>query len=135
GQGHGYGLHWYEQHVDDGGQRSWIKHEIDMSGSQFHDMQLVDLDNDGELELISGKRYRAHNDGDPGAFDPVGIYYYKIKKGSFEKHVIDYGTVEAGASGCGIYFWVQDITGNGYPDIVAPGKDGLYLFENFGAEG
>ncbi|MBM7567226.1 FG-GAP repeat domain-containing protein [Paenibacillus sacheonensis] len=131
GQGHDYGLHWLEQRIDENGARSWIKHEIDMTASQFHDMQMVDIDGDGELELVTGKRYRAHNDGDPGAFDDIGIYYYKIRDGAFEKHIIDYGPAGE-ASGCGIYFWVQDITGNGFPDIVAPGKDGLYLFENLG---
>jgi hypothetical protein len=28
----------------------------------------------------------------------------------------------------GIYFWIADITGNGKPDIIAPGKEGLYIF-------
>ena len=120
--------------MDRNGDRRWIKHEIDPTCSQYHDLWLVDLDRDGELELITGKRYRAHNGHDPGADDPLGIYYFKINGGRFEKHVIDFGPVEK-ASGCGIYFWVQDITGNGYPDIVAPGKDGLYLFENLGLRG
>jgi hypothetical protein len=131
GQAHNYGLDWYEQQIDASGQRSWIKHEIDSKCSQNHDLWLVDLDGDGVPELITGKRYRAHNDNDPGAFDPLGLYYYKINQGQFEKHVIDYGPAEE-ASGAGIYFWVQDITGNGFPDIVAPGKDGLYLFMNQG---
>lgn len=135
GQAHDYGLHWFEQRLEADGTRTWTKHAIDLSGSQFHDLQLVDLDLDGKPELVTGKRYRAHNDGDPGAHDPIGIYYYKIEDGRFEKHVVDYG--EAGeASGLGIYFWVQDLSGNGYPDIIAPGKDGLYYFENLGpAEG
>lgn len=134
GQAHCYGLDWYEQVQEVDGTRGWRKHEIDATHSQVHDMQLVDLDLDGVPELVTGKRYRAHNDGDPGADDPVGLYYYKLKDGRFEKHVIDYGP--AGEhSGCGIYFWVQDLTGNGYPDIVAPGKEGLYLFENRGPEG
>jgi len=134
GQSHKYGLDWYEQRIGEDSRRSWIKHEIDCSGSQNHDMQLVDIDLDGVPELITGKRYRAHNDGDPGAFDPVGVYYYKLRDGQFEKHVIDYGP--AGEhSGLGIYFWVHDITGNGYPDIVAPGKEGLFLFENTGKAG
>jgi len=30
----------------------------------------------------------------------------------------------------GIYFWLEDLTGNGYKDIVAPGKEGLYIFYN-----
>jgi len=133
GMAHDYGLYWLEQGEDEEGNRTWTKHAIDPTASQFHDLQLADLDGDGELELVTGKRYRAHNDGDPGAHDPVGLYYYKINGGAFEKHVIDYGPAGE-ASGCGIYFWLQDLTGNGLPDIVAPGKDGLYLFENIGAE-
>lgn len=132
GQAHDYGLHWYEQVLNADGNRSWIKHEIDMSASQYHDLMLVDLDKDGELELVTGKRYYAH-DIDPGANDPVGVYYFKINNGSFEKHIIDYGPVGE-ASGNGIYMWIQDVTGNGYPDIVAPGKEGLFLFENLGVQ-
>ncbi len=131
GQAHDYGLDWWEQGVNAEGNRTWTKYEIDATSSQYHDLWLVDIDLDGEPELITGKRWRAHNGADPGADDPVGIYYFKVKKGEFEKVVIDFGQVPE-ASGAGIYFWVQDITGNGYPDIVAPGKDGLYLFENLG---
>jgi len=133
GQAHDFGLAWWEQMIDKDGARSWIKHEIDNTMSQYHDMQLVDIDGDGELELLTGKRYRAHCGKDPGETDdfPVGIYYFKIKGGRFEKHIIDHGPVSE-ATGCGIYFWVEDLNGNGRLDIVAPGKQGLYLFENLG---
>ena len=128
GNAHGYGLWWYEQKLMNGA-REWIKHEIDMTCAQYHDLQLYDIDGDGELELVTGKRYRAHNGNDPGDNDPVGVYYFKINKGNFVKNTIDYG--EAGEhSGVGIYFWIGDINGDGLPDIVAPGKEGLYLFEN-----
>lgn len=83
--------------------------------------------------MITGKRYRAHNGNDPGEDDTVGIYYFKINNGTFQKHIIDQGTVGE-ASGCGIYFWVEDLDGNGLLDIIAPGKDGLYLFRNLGTE-
>jgi len=133
GNAHGYGLAWWEQKIGTNGKRVWIKHEIDNTVAQYHDMMLVDIDRDGELELLTGKRYRAHCGNDPGDNDPVGIYYFKINKGEFKKYVIDYG--EAGeASGVGIYFWVEDINGDGWLDIVAPGKEGLYLFENLGYE-
>ncbi len=133
GQAHDYGLAWWEQTIDTQGKRHWRKHDIDPDNSQYHDLWLVDLDNDGELELVTGKRYRAHNGNDPGADDTIGLYYFKIDSGRFTKHVIDYGSPDE-ASACGIYFWIEDIDGNGRLDIVAPGKEGLYLFTNEGIE-
>lgn len=130
GMAHDYGLNWFEQKKD-GETRTWVKHEIDPGRSQYHDLQLVDIDNDGQLELITGKRYRAHAFHDPGSKDPVGVYYFKIQDGQFKRFTIDYGPADR-ASGVGIYFWVTDLDGNGWKDIVAPGKEGLYLFRNMG---
>lgn len=130
GQGHDYGLAWYEQ-SENGGERTWIKHEIETDRSQFHDMALADLDNDGAPELITGKRYHAHNGNDPGAAEPVGLYYYPLAGGDLKRHEIDYGPAES-ASGTGIYMWVADVDGNGWNDILAPGKEGIYLFKNQG---
>jgi hypothetical protein len=130
GQAHGYGLDWFEQQVSASGRR-WVRHPIDPGNSQFHDLRWVDLDGDGECELVTGKRYRAHNGHDPGEYDPVGIYYYKWTGEGFAKQVIDYGPARV-ATGCGIDFQVSDIDGNGRLDIVAPGKDGLFLFRNMG---
>ena len=132
GQGHAYGLAWWEQRKDGDGNRTWIKHDIDTERSQYHDMRLDDIDNDGQPELITGKRYRAHCGNDPGSADPVGIYYFKINGGVFERHTLDYGAPGDGASGAGIYLWVEDLDGNGWKDIIAPGKEGLYLFKNLG---
>ena len=130
GQAHNFGLDWYEQVLKDG-VRSWVKHYIDPTRSQYHDMALADIDNDGRLELITGQRYRAHNGNDPGERDPIGLYYFKNKGGLWERVTLDYGPATH-ASGAGIYFWVADVDGNGWLDIVAPGKEGLYLFKNMG---
>lgn len=131
GAAHDYGLAWWEQAVEEG-QRRWRKHELEPHRSQFHDMTLADLDNDGRPELITGKRYRAHLGNDPGAYDPLGVYYYTISAGGvFTRHTIDYGSAAA-ASGLGIYCWVEDLDANGYRDIIAPGKEGLYVFYNRG---
>jgi hypothetical protein len=129
-KGHDYGLAWYEQTTVDG-KRAWTKHDIDNERSQYHDMALLDMDKDGKLDLVTGKRYRAHAFNDPGSKDPVGIYYFKINKGAFERVTLDYGSAET-SSGAGIYFWVADIDGNGWLDVVAPGKEGLYLFKSGG---
>lgn len=131
GQGHGYGLDWYEQRLDPEGKRSWVRHVIDPDNSQYHDLQWADIDADGQCELVTGKRYRAHGDNDPGSFDPVGIYYFKWTGEAFVKQVIDWGPARL-ATGCGIHFALADLTGNGYLDLVAPGKDGLFIFYNEG---
>ncbi|CAL1518464.1 VCBS repeat-containing protein [Chitinophaga sp. MM2321] len=134
GQGHDYGLDWYEQKADKKtGKRSWIKHAIDPYNSQFHTMQWVDLDGDGSEELLTGKRYRAHNHNDPGSNDPSGVYYYKWNGESFTKQVISYGQPGEG-KGAGIYFDVQDLTGSGRKDVIVAGKDGLFIFFNKGSE-
>lgn len=129
GQGHDYGLDWLEQNKDQHGKRTWLKHAIDATASQYHTMEWADLDNDGKPELITGKRYRAHGDDDPGASDPIGLYYFKWNGVSFQKHVVSYGLLGEG-KGTGNYFVVEDVDGNGRKDIVVGGKDGLFVFYN-----
>jgi len=130
GQAHPYGLDWYEQRME-GGKRKWIKHPIDPFNSQYHALIWTDIDGDGKPELVTGKRRHAHRNGDPGDADPAGVYYFKWTGEGFAKQVIDYGFGPAG-KGCGIYFWVGDIDGDGRADVVAPGKDGLVLYRNLG---
>jgi len=48
GQGHNYGLDWWEQGRDSDGNRTWKKHPIDPYNAQYHDLQWADIDGDGE---------------------------------------------------------------------------------------
>lgn len=130
GAGHEYGLDWWEQRRQ-GDSREWIRHPIDPFNSQYHDMRWVDIDGDGECELVTGTRFRAHCGKDPGANDPTGLHYFKWTGEGFAKQVIDF-TAAGGGSGCGIHFDIADLTGNGTLDIVAPGKDGLCVYLNQG---
>ncbi len=130
GQAHGYGLHWVEQRVS-GGQRTWIKHPIDPHNAQYHDLQWADIDGDGQCELITGKRHRAHCGNEPGEWDDYGIYYFKWTGEGFAKQIITYGPL-GDTTGCGIFFALADLRGTGRLDLVAPGKDGLYVFFNEG---
>ncbi len=127
---HDYGLFWFEQ-VRNGNEISWKKHVIDKSWSQVHAVAIADLDGDDEIEIIAGKRFMAHNGGDRGEFEPLGIYWYKAKrKGvdlAWEKHVVTYNE----GVGAGMNLIVVDLNGDGRPDIVTTGKYGGPLwFEN-----
>ena len=118
--GHQYGVFWLENLG-----AKWKTHAIDDSWSQAHAVTVSDLDHDGKLDVITGKRYLAH-DIDPGAYEPLGLYWYRSAgDGSFVKHVIDYGSKVGG----GMQIPVLDIDGDGDLDLVAPGKSGLFLFE------
>lgn len=131
GQAHGYGLDWYEQTIDQSGKRIWIKHPIDPFNSQYHTMQWADIDGDGKKELITGKRYRAHNGNDPGSNDPIGLYYFKWNGQSFTRNTISYGPFGIG-KGTGLYFSIADLHNTGRKDIIVAGKDGLCVFFNEG---
>jgi len=130
GNAHGYGLDWYEQKKK-GRKRSWIKHPIDPYQAQYHTMEWVDIDNDGEKELVTGKRYRAHSGHDAGDNDPPGLYYFKWNGDSFTKNVISFGPIGTG-KGTGIYFSIADLRHSGRKDIIVAGKDGLWVFFNEG---
>jgi hypothetical protein len=133
GQAHGYGLHYYRPHRQSDGSRRWRRHDIDPFFSQYHEMHWIDIDNDGQSELITGNRYRAHCGNEPGETETVGLYCFKWTGQHFVKQVIDHGTVPH-ASGTGIQMAISDIDNDGRLDIVAAGKEGLYLFKNLGPE-
>ena len=122
---HDYGIFWMKR----GAGNQWAKQLIDDSWSQAHALTLADLNNDGRPDLVTGKRYMAHNGKDPGEREPLGIYWYENSKDDngaplFIRHVIDYGT----RAGGGMQVAVGDINGDGRGDIGVGGKAGLFLF-------
>lgn len=134
GQGHDYGLHWYEQPSKKmNPPEKWRKHPIDLYNSQYHSMAWEDLDGDGIGELITGKRYRAHNGKDPGGNDDIGLYYFRWNGENFSKQVIDYGPYGKG-KGTGVYFSIADLDENGRKDVIVAGKDGLTVYFNEGGQ-
>jgi len=131
GKGHDYGLYWWEgQGVDAKGEPQWKEHIIDESFSQAHALHWADVDGDGEDELITGKRFFAHNGKDPGGTDPSVVYYYDWNKSSnsFERHTID----DSGAVGIGLQIRTRDLDGDGDLDIALSGKSGTHLLFNEG---
>jgi len=130
GNAHGYGLWWSEQKLESG-KRTWIHHPIDPFNAQYHDLIWADIDGDGQPELVTGKRHRAHCGNEAGEWDDLGLYYFKWTGEGFAKQVIDYGPIGS-AKGCGIHFALADLRKAGRLDIIAPGKEGLCVFLNEG---
>jgi HEAT repeat protein len=118
---HRYGLWWYEQAAD-----GWKPHEIDHSISQLHALHLADLNGDGLPDLVTGKRFWAHREGDDGIDDPAVLCWFEMKREngqpSWTRRDIDF------ASGVGLHFRIVDVDGDGLLDIVTSNKKGVYVF-------
>ena len=125
GMGHDYGLFWLKQGRNEQGKRTWTRAQVDDSWSQSHGLVLTDLDADGTMEVLTGKRRHAHNGKDPGGEDALIIctYAFDPDDNIFKRTVLSRG----GYVGAGHYPVPEDMDADGDLDIVLPGKSGLYL--------
>ncbi len=95
--------------------------------SQPHAMHLADIDGDGVMDLVTGKRYWAHNGkGDPNEQGPRVVYWFQTKRDGkggveFVPHLID------SESGVGTDVQVGDVNGDKLPDIVIGNKAGVFV--------
>ncbi len=130
---HGYGLAWFEAAVA-GGVVKFTRHEIlpedpnkqgdgGIQFSQLHALDAADFDGDGRLDFVTGKRYYAHNGGDPDAEGPpLTVVFYNRKEGGgirWEAEVVD---KEAGV-GCQVL--AADVNKDKKVDIVVGNKKGV----------
>lgn len=147
GMGHDFGLFWLKQSTVDG-KRTWTKEEIDMTFSQVHTLHLADFNGNGELEIVTGKRIYAHP-SEPGATAEPCIYIFGFDRmaGKWTRSTVHLGEPAStaplnpehrdalkdfrpGSAGTGLQMVIRDMDNDGDLDIVAPGKSGLYWFEN-----
>lgn len=131
---HGYGFGWFEQNKDGtftehklmGSKEEDSPHKVKFS--QLHAMQLADVDGDGVLDVVTGKRRWAHGplkDDEPNA--PPVLYWFQIKRdgkggADFIPHLID------NASGVGTEVTPGDVNKDGKVDVVVGNKTGVFVF-------
>lgn len=123
---HNYGIWWHEQLKGADGKPAWKTHLIFKEFSQTHSLALTDMNGDGNPDLVTGKRYFAHNGHDPGEFSPAVLYWFEFKPGKkpvWIPHKID------DDSGSGLNVVTNDVNKDGLMDIVIANKKGVYFFE------
>lgn len=133
---HGYGLAWHEQ-TRTGGTVGFTEHllvntkETDnphgVKFTQMHAIALADINGDGLMDFVTGKRYWAHGpakDAEPGA--PAVLYWFELKRtgksADFIPHLVD------SDSGVGTQITPVDLNGDGKLDILSSNKKGIHLF-------
>jgi len=119
---HAFGVWWAENK----GQDEWELHEIDKSYSQTHAVESVDINGDGQLDYVTGKRFFAHNGNDPGGNDEVVMYWYEVKRVKGQApEFIPHKIVAGKDTGVGTQFEIHDMNGDARPDIVLSNKKGV----------
>ncbi len=119
---HHYGLWWHEQT-----NKGWKRHEIDRRFSQTHSLEFADINSDGLPDVVTGKRWWAHNGRDPGGNDQPVLYWYEFQptadgQPQWKSHLVD------NHSGVGTQFQVADVNGDNLLDIITSNKRGTFYF-------
>lgn len=105
---------------------SMRRHILDDTLGRGHALWLVDIDGDGDHEVVVG-----HSDPGTGEIKGPGVFVYQADDDTGEKwtkHIIDDGGVATEDA------FAADLTGDGKPDIVAGGRNthNVVLYVNQG---
>jgi hypothetical protein len=129
---HGVGIWWFEQRKSGSGEPEFMEHLIDSSFSQTHALILADMDGDGIMDIVTGKRFWAHGpSGDVEPNAPALLCWYRLTRTggtvTWTRNVID------DDSGVGTQFEVADINKDGLLDVITANKKGVFVFEQIRA--
>ncbi|MBM4093811.1 MAG: VCBS repeat-containing protein [Planctomycetes bacterium] len=135
---HQYGLVWHRQVRGSDGGILFEKNVIlspqpdpnaaELRISQLHALLLVDMNNDGLQDILTGKRFWAHGpkgDAEPDA--PAVVYWFELKRdgqkgATFVPHMID------DDSGVGTQVAAALLNDDKIPDVIVGNKKGTFVF-------
>ena len=124
---HAHGVWWFEN-TGDKDEPQFKYHLIDESHSQTHAMEYVDINGDGQRDMVTGKRFFAHNGNDPGGRDPVRMFWYEVRRMKGQPPQFIRHEIAAGRdTGIGTQFQAVDFNGDGTIDIALSNKKGVNL--------
>jgi hypothetical protein len=134
---HAYGLSWFEQVKGDGDETIAFKehkfmgekpqeNDYGVAFSQLHAVDLADMDGDGVKDIVTGKRYWAHMEHDPGSLDPAVLYWFKTVRENGTARFVPYLIDDN--SGVGTEVMVGDLNHDKLPDIFVGSKKSAFAF-------
>jgi hypothetical protein len=134
---HLYGLVWWEQTRAAEGRMNWKEHTIltptpdvtttDFRPSQLHAMVLEDMNGDGALDILTGKRFWSHGPaGDKEPDAPAVVFYLELRRGGPEGALFAPRLIDDD-SGVGTQVAAADLNGDKKPDVMVANKKGIFL--------
>jgi putative membrane-bound dehydrogenase-like protein len=133
---HAYGLAWFENDGRFGGDLRFREHlimgerpeqnEFGIVFSQLHALALADMDRDGVQDVVTGKRFWAHKELDPGSLEPAVLYWFRTARDGGKVQFVPY-KIDSN-SGVGTQVVSDDLNGDELPDIVVGNKKGTFVF-------
>ncbi|MBE7174069.1 MAG: VCBS repeat-containing protein [Williamsia sp.] len=140
---HGFGLAWFEQKKDGAGNVLFVRHMISddyaqksaggVTFSQGHAATFADIDGDGVMDYIVGKRVFTHLDNlfDPDAYGPPVLYWYRTVRNKRAPGGAEFvPELIHNRSGAGSQITAIDLNKDGAVDLLTSTNRGTFIFWN-----
>ena len=142
-QAHGWGLGWFEQKRDAAGEITFEPHTImgdfgtknpgNVTFSELHGLTAADMDGDGIPDIVTGKRYWAHEESyvDPDPMTSPVLYIFKTARNPKAPGGAEFvPEMVHNRSGVGSTVLAADVNKDGAMDIITATKLGTFAFLN-----